>query len=62
MSAGKAALANFVTTTRGGQLLRVQMVPVLTGAGDAAAAAMGGYVLEQIGGKHHPQPGTGGPP
>lgn len=45
MSAGKAALANFVTTTRGGQLLRVQMVPVLTGAGDAAAAAMGGYVL-----------------
>jgi DNA polymerase-3 subunit epsilon len=40
LASGKAALANFVTTLRGGQLLRVQMVPVLS-AGDE----MTGYVL-----------------
>ncbi|WP_295005034.1 exonuclease domain-containing protein [uncultured Dechloromonas sp.] len=39
---GKTAIANFITTTRGGQLLRVQMVPVLGGAGEAT---MSGYVL-----------------
>ncbi len=43
---GKSAMSNFITTTRGGHLLRVQMVPV-----QAAAAAEGeeraitGYVL-----------------
>jgi DNA polymerase-3 subunit epsilon len=40
LASGKAALANFVTTLRGGQLLRVQMVPVLS-TGDE----MTGYVL-----------------
>ncbi len=44
LASGKAALANFVTTTRGGQLLRVQMVPVLAG-GEGAGRDMGGYVL-----------------
>ena len=44
LSAGKTALANFITTTRGGQLLRVQMVPVL-GAPGEGEAAMSGYVL-----------------
>lgn len=42
---GKTAIANFITTTRGGQLLRVQMVPVLGGAGEARDAKMSGYVL-----------------
>ncbi|NHC07743.1 DNA polymerase-3 subunit epsilon [Azonexus fungiphilus] len=42
---GKSALANFVTTTRGGQLLRVQMVPVLSAALEPAEAQMTGYVL-----------------
>lgn len=44
LSAGKTAIANFITTTRGGQLLRVQMVPVLA-AGSEGEAAMSGYVL-----------------
>ncbi|WP_371322661.1 exonuclease domain-containing protein [Dechloromonas sp. ZY10] len=43
-AAGKAAIANFITTARNGQLLRVQMVPVLTG-GSEAEPAMSGYVL-----------------
>ena len=43
LSAGKTAISNFITTTRGGQLLRVQMVPVLTHA--EGRAEMGGYVL-----------------
>ncbi len=43
--AGKSAIANFITTTRGEQLLRVQMVPVMTGAGDKGEAAMSGYIL-----------------
>ena len=30
LAAHKTAIANFITTLRGGQLLRVQMVPVLT--------------------------------
>ena len=38
LSAGKTALANFITTTRGGQLLRVQMVPVLGAPGEGEAA------------------------
>lgn len=45
LTAGKAAIANFVTTTRGGQLLRVQMVPVLAAAAEEGEAAMSGYVL-----------------
>jgi len=39
---GAAAMANFITTTRGGQLLRVQMVPVRASGEDGA---MTGYVL-----------------
>ncbi len=42
LAAGKAAMANFITTLRGGQLLRVQMVPVL-GAADVEKVT--GYVL-----------------
>jgi DNA polymerase III subunit epsilon len=41
--AGKTAISNFITTTRGGQLLRAQMVPVLTHA--ESSAEMSGYVL-----------------
>jgi DNA polymerase-3 subunit epsilon len=44
LAGGKSAIANFVTTTRGGQLLRVQMVPVLSG-GDEGEPAMSGFVL-----------------
>ncbi|WP_265942929.1 exonuclease domain-containing protein [Dechloromonas sp. A34] len=43
--AGKTAISNFITTTRGGQLLRAQMVPVLAAAGSEGEAAMSGYVL-----------------
>ena len=43
--AGKTAIANFITTTRGGQLLRIQMVPVLAASGDEGEPAMSGYVL-----------------
>ncbi|NJD25391.1 MAG: DNA polymerase III subunit epsilon [Betaproteobacteria bacterium] len=42
LAGGKAAMANFITTLRGGQLLRVQMVPVLAADG---GEAMTGYVL-----------------
>jgi DNA polymerase III subunit epsilon len=45
LAAGKAALANFITTLRGGQLLRVQMVPVLAATGEEGETAMSGYVL-----------------
>jgi len=46
LSNGKTPLANFVTTTRGGQLLRVQMVPVLSAAiTDDSEQQMTGYVL-----------------
>ncbi len=44
LAAGKTALANFVTTTRGGQLLRVQMVPVPASGGEGEAS-LSGYVL-----------------
>ncbi len=42
---GKSAMANFVTTTRGGQLLRVQMVPVLSANAEESEPQMSGYVL-----------------
>lgn len=42
---GKNALANFITTTRSGQLLRAQMVPVLSAAAGEGEAAMSGFVL-----------------
>lgn len=41
VAAGKLPLATFVTTTRGGQLLRVQMVPVRAVSGEG----LSGYVL-----------------
>jgi len=44
LTAGKTAISNFITTTRGGQLLRAQMVPVLA-AGGEGETAMSGYVL-----------------
>ena len=44
LTAGKTAISNFITTTRGGQLLRAQMVPVLA-PGAEGDAAMSGYVL-----------------
>lgn len=44
LSNGKTAMSNFITTTRSGQLLRAQMVPVLSAAGDETKA-MSGYVL-----------------
>ena len=44
VATGKTAMANFITTTRGGQLLRIQMVPVLAAPGEGEAA-MSGYVL-----------------
>ena len=40
LAAGKMPMAHFITTTRGGQLLRVQMVPVMAGEG-----GLSGYVL-----------------
>ncbi|MBS1191605.1 MAG: polymerase subunit epsilon [Rhodocyclaceae bacterium] len=43
---GRTAMANFITTARGGQLLRVQMVPVLAGHGDGdGESRFSGYVL-----------------
>ncbi|UCV12908.1 3'-5' exoribonuclease [Dechloromonas denitrificans] len=42
---GKTAMANFITTTRGGQLLRVQMVPVLAASASEGEPGMSGYVL-----------------
>lgn len=44
LATGKSALSNFITTTRSGQLLRVQMVPVQA-AGGEGELAMTGYVL-----------------
>ena len=40
-----AAIANFITAARGGQLLRVQMVPVLSAREDSRQRVMSGYVL-----------------
>jgi len=45
LGAGKSAISNFITTTRGGQLLRVQMVPVMAAAVGDGEATMSGYVL-----------------
>jgi len=45
LAAGKAPHASFTTTTRGGQLLRIQMVPVMPGSGEAGEPSMSGYVL-----------------
>lgn len=45
LASGKTAISNFITTTRGGQLLRVQMVPVLAAHADNAEQTMSGYVL-----------------
>ena len=47
---GSQPLAHFITTTRAGQLIRVQMAPVLAVAAEAGGAAhasptIGGYVL-----------------
>ncbi len=42
---GSQPLAHFVTTTRAGQLIRVQMAPVLAAAGEGGGRAIGGYVL-----------------
>ncbi len=44
LAAGKTAISNFITTTRGGQLLRVQMVPVMAPGADGEAT-MSGFVL-----------------
>ncbi|WP_415034120.1 exonuclease domain-containing protein [Azonexus sp.] len=41
----QSPLANFVTTTPGGQLLRIQMVPVFAAGSEEAERAMTGYVL-----------------
>lgn len=45
LAGGKLPISTFTTTTRGGQLLRIQMVPVLAAAVDNAARALTGYVL-----------------
>ncbi len=44
LNSGKTALSNFITTTRSGQLLRAQMVPVLAGSGEEKKT-LSGYVL-----------------
>jgi DNA polymerase-3 subunit epsilon len=45
LNAGKAPISNFITTTRGGQLLRVQMVPVLAAKAGEGEGVISGYVL-----------------
>ena len=40
-----AAIANFITAARGGQLLRVQLVPVWSASTDSRQRQMTGYVL-----------------
>lgn len=46
MARGRTAMANFITTARGGQLLRVQMVPVPAGQGGGEGGQkFSGYVL-----------------
>ena len=43
---GSQPVANFVTTTRAGQLIRVQMAPVIAAAGEnGAGRSINGYVL-----------------
>jgi DNA polymerase-3 subunit epsilon len=45
LGAAKSPISNFITTTRGGQLLRVQMVPVLATNAGEAESVISGYVL-----------------
>lgn len=45
LAAGKMPVSNFITTTRNAQMLRVQMVPVLSGTGETAPKVVTGYVL-----------------
>jgi DNA polymerase-3 subunit epsilon len=45
LGAAKSPISNFITTTRGGQLLRVQMVPVLATNAVEAESVISGYVL-----------------
>jgi DNA polymerase-3 subunit epsilon len=45
LGAGKSPISNFITTTRGGQLLRVQMVPVMAAKAGEGESVMSGYVL-----------------
>ena len=45
LAGGKLPISTFTTTTRGGQLLRIQMVPVLAASVDSQARALTGYVL-----------------
>lgn len=42
---GSQPLAHFVTATRGGQLVRVQVAPVLSAAREEGERELGGYVL-----------------
>jgi DNA polymerase-3 subunit epsilon len=44
-TAGSQPVANFVTTTRAGQLIRVQMAPVLSGSGEDTNRKINGYVM-----------------
>lgn len=44
-SGSQRAVANFVTASRAGQLMRVQMAPVLAAEGTAEGAQLSGYVL-----------------
>jgi DNA polymerase-3 subunit epsilon len=44
-TAGSQPVANFVTTTRAGQLIRVQMAPVLSGSSEDANRKINGYVM-----------------
>ena len=44
VAGGKTAMANFITTTRGGQLLRIQMVPVRAAPGEGEGEAGGDEV------------------
>ena len=45
LGAAKSPISNFITTTRGGQLLRVQMVPVLATNAGESESVISGYVL-----------------
>lgn len=45
LGAGKSPISNFITTTRGGQLLRIQMVPVMAAKAGEGESVMSGYVL-----------------
>jgi DNA polymerase-3 subunit epsilon len=55
-----AAIANFITTARGGQLLRVQMVPVLSATRGFPTAGDERLCAHRR--EHYAQPGAGIPP